>query len=89
MSAPVTGPVTLTIRPEHASLDYLTEGAPLSGKVQNIVYSGTDTHFPLTLTDGARFVVRRQNRPDQADDIPVGKMVGIRFAPDVVRVLQD
>ena len=83
------GKAVLTIRPEHASIDAQTQGAPLTGQVQNIVYCGTDTHVHLTLADGARFVVRRQNRPDQVTDIPVGQTVGIRFDPNVARLLVD
>ena len=36
-------------------------GAALRARVDNVVYFGTDTHFHVTLDDGAPFIVRQQN----------------------------
>ncbi|MCX8507263.1 MAG: ABC transporter ATP-binding protein, partial [Rhodobacteraceae bacterium] len=82
------GNVSLAVRPEHATIEVPAADSPLSGALQNIVYSGTDTHFHVTLADGARFVVRQQNRPDQALDLSLGQKVGVRFAPDAARILR-
>ncbi|RUY32813.1 ABC transporter ATP-binding protein, partial [Mesorhizobium sp. M7A.F.Ca.CA.001.13.2.1] len=50
---------TVVVRPEHAKL---TKGkGELSGRVDNIVYFGTDTHIHVHLDSGELFTVRQQN----------------------------
>ncbi|WP_371227255.1 ABC transporter ATP-binding protein [Roseovarius sp. 2305UL8-3] len=83
-----TGKVTLAIRPEHATLD-AAEGALLPGTLADVVYFGTDTHYHVDLDSGGRFVVRRQNQPDQAQAGAVGDKVGVNFAPGIGQVLRD
>ncbi len=81
--------VTLAIRPEQTSLDHASEHAQLSGILENIVYCGTDTHFHLTLADGARFVVRRQNSPTKTPTFERGQRLAIGFEPQAIQVLRD
>ncbi|MGR3497059.1 ABC transporter ATP-binding protein [Citreimonas sp.] len=82
------GPITLAVRPEHAEL--AGEGAGLlPGRLSEVVYIGTDTHFHVDLDDGTRFVVRRQNVPGEAVAQARGERVGVRFAPGVGQVLRD
>ena len=78
----------LAIRPEHATLDG-AQGALLPGTLSDVVYFGTDTHYHVDLDSGGRFVVRRQNQPDQAQTGAVGDKVGINFAPGIGQVLRD
>ncbi|MCE8008582.1 ABC transporter ATP-binding protein [Aestuariivita sp.] len=83
----VSGPVTIAVRPEHATLE--AQGALLDGLLKNIVYFGTDTHYHVMTQDGSTFVIRRQNQPDAAEDHKVGEQVGISFNPGVAQVLRD
>ena len=58
-----SGKVTVVVRPEHASLVAASGKATLSGKLENIVYFGTDTHYHVKLNGGGEFTVRHQNSP--------------------------
>jgi len=80
--------VTIAVRPEYASIDSNTD-ALLSGRLDTVVYSGTDTQFHVTLGDGAKFVVRNQNMPGTDLPLQEGSEVGIRFNADVAQVLKD
>lgn len=82
------GPVTLAVRPEHANLGPI-EGATVTGTLENIVYFGTDTHYHVALDGGARFVLRQQNQPDQAQSCQIGDRVGVHLSPGVGQVLRD
>ncbi|MDC3347807.1 ABC transporter ATP-binding protein [Paracoccaceae bacterium] len=81
------GKVTVAVRPEHALLE--PPGALIDGKLENIVYFGTDTHYHVMLDGGARFVVRRQNQPDAVEAYTIGDAVGVSFNPGVGQVLRD
>jgi spermidine/putrescine transport system ATP-binding protein len=82
------GKVTLAVRPEHASIGPEADGL-LPGRLAEIVYFGTDTHYHVALDDGTGFVVRRQNRPDEAAGFTTGDRIGVQFAPGVGQVLRD
>ena len=82
------GQVTLAIRPEHATLGE-ADTALLPGTLQEVVYFGTDTHFHVNLDDGGRFVVRRQNQPDQTQNLSEGARIGVTFPAGVGQVLRD
>ena len=63
-----------------------------SGRLDTIVYSGTDTHHHVALPDGSRFVVRRQNRGGAsggADEPDEGEAVSVRVTPGTARVLRE
>ncbi len=83
-----SGHVTLAVRPEHAQLSPPDE-ALLPGRLAEVVYFGTDTHFHVDLDAGGRFVVRQQNQPDAAQPRQAGDPVGITFAAGVGQVLRD
>ncbi|HSF94463.1 MAG TPA: TOBE domain-containing protein, partial [Thermohalobaculum sp.] len=74
------------VRPEHATLG--AEG-DLAGRLENIVYFGTDTHYHVRLADGADFVVRSQNLRDSAEAFREGQDVAIALKSDAVQVLRD
>ncbi|MGB3312926.1 MAG: ABC transporter ATP-binding protein [Albidovulum sp.] len=85
--APGAGRATIAIRPEHAVL--ADDQGLMQGRIENIVYFGTDTHVHVTLDHGGQFVVRRQNSPDRTEAIAVGDAVGLTFPPGVGQVLKD
>jgi spermidine/putrescine transport system ATP-binding protein len=82
-------PATIVIRPEHTRLTKERYGAALSGKLQNIVYIGTDTQYHLQLDGGTPFVVRMQNQRDAAEHFQLGEELGIEVNGDAVQVLRD
>ena len=86
--AALKGKVTLAVRPEHASVQPEAEGL-LPGKLSEIVYFGTDTHYHVALDDGTGFVVRRQNRPNETQGFRTGDRISVDFAPGVGQVLRD
>ncbi len=61
----------------------------LAGKVENIVYFGTDTHFHIDLDSGGDLTVRVQNRRGYQDVLKNGDAVGLRIAPEAMQVLKD
>lgn len=82
------GPVTVAVRPEHADLAPEGEGL-LPGRLDDVVYFGTDTHFHIALDAGGRFVVRRQNQPERTETRAPGDRVAVRFGAGVGQVLRD
>jgi spermidine/putrescine transport system ATP-binding protein len=84
-----SGQVTIAIRPEHAQLAPASDEVRLAGKVENVVYLGTDTHFHVALDSGEAFVVRQQNNPGYGENFGCGDRVGITIARAAARVLRD
>ncbi len=84
-----TGRVTVVIRPEHARLTRGGGEAPLSGRLENVVYFGTDTHYHLRLDGDVPFVVRMQNIRDNEEDFRAGEMLAIEIARNAVQILKD
>ncbi|WP_299847540.1 ABC transporter ATP-binding protein [uncultured Paracoccus sp.] len=80
--------VTMAIRPEHLEL-VAADAGQLSGRLSNIVYFGTDTHFHVDLGEGGALVVRSQNKPDQMPRLTAGEAVGISVLPGTGQVLRD
>jgi spermidine/putrescine transport system ATP-binding protein len=87
--AAVGGKVTLAIRPERVDLVKPGSDCQLAGKVENIVYFGTDTHFHIDLDTGGDMMVRVQNRRGAQDVLKSGDAVGMRIAPEAMQVLKD
>jgi spermidine/putrescine transport system ATP-binding protein len=87
--APVGGKVTLAIRPERIDLVRPGGDCHLTGKVENVVYFGTDTHFHIDLDSGGGVMVRVQNRRGHTDALNAGDAVGLRIAPEAMQVLKD
>ena len=84
------GRVTVAIRPEHAYLVAEPNAdCDLEGVLEDIVYSGTDTHYHVRLTDGDAFVVRSQNLRDRTESYRTQQRVGVAFKPDAIQVLRD
>ncbi len=74
-----TGDVTVVVRPENATLASM-KGADMKGRVEHIVYFGTDTHVHVVLKDGSKFTVRKQNVSGQNLCIEQGQEIGIALA---------
>ena len=83
------GKVTVVIRPEHARLARGESEAPLSGRLENIVYFGTDTHYHLRLDGNVPFVVRMQNSRDNAEEFRTGEELGVKIVRNAVQILKD
>ncbi len=88
-SAPRAGTVTLAVRPEHVRIGPAGEEGALPATVSGAVYFGTDTHYHLTLPDGAEVVARVQSEATGGNALEQGQTVGLRFAPGAVQVLED
>jgi spermidine/putrescine transport system ATP-binding protein len=83
------GKVTIVVRPEHAEITAATNKATLLGKLENIVYFGTDTHYHVGLKNGGEFIVRRQNNRSGDDEFTLGTAVGVTFETNAAQVLRD
>ena len=83
------GKVTLVIRPEHAELVPAGDRADLSGRLSNVVYFGTDTHYYVQLAAGEVFIVRQQNTHGGRDSFKEGQPVGVRLKANAAQVLKD
>ncbi|MGY4533453.1 spermidine/putrescine transport system ATP-binding protein [Pseudomonas sp. TE3786] len=80
------GPVTLAIRPERISL--AAEGQ-LLGKVENVVYVGTDTVYHLNVAGQGGFRVRQQNREGAVGGYQVGDQVRVHVPSAAIKVLVE
>ena len=83
------GKVTVVVRPEHASIVAAGKKAKLPGKLVNIVYFGTDTHYHVALSKGGEFIVRHQNIHSGDTEFKVGQAVGVVFEDSAAQVLKD
>jgi spermidine/putrescine transport system ATP-binding protein len=76
--------VTLAIRPERARLD---AAGPVTGRVQDIVYEGTDTIFRLLLPGGETIRIRQQNSDGAKPRLAIGDLAAVTLPPESIRVL--
>ncbi|HSS62945.1 MAG TPA: ABC transporter ATP-binding protein [Gammaproteobacteria bacterium] len=79
--------VTLAVRPERIELD-IPDAARVAGRVENVVYFGTDTTYYVTLPGGSRVQIRVQNRTGSGRKVNPGDAVGLAFPSDAVQVLR-
>ncbi len=86
---PASGRVSLAIRPERVGLCEPGDGAALSGRVENVVYLGTDTIYHLRLRGDEAFIVRQQNHEGSQMVCGEGDEVGVRIADHALQVLTD
>ena len=86
---PPTRKVAVIVRPEHAVISDGRDQIHLKGTINNTVYFGTDTHYYLTLDSGEDFVVRQQNRGNDADQFHAGSLVTISISENAIQVLAD
>lgn len=85
--------VTVAIRPEKMSLlngNSSSYENQLSGKVDEVVYIGTDTHYRVQLPGDQTLRVREQNtHPDSRRIAEVGDSVQVGFPSAAARVLTE
>jgi spermidine/putrescine transport system ATP-binding protein len=81
--------VTVAVRPERVALVAASSGAPLEGRVETVVYFGTDTIVHLLLAEGEPFIARLQNRDGAGTPFPPGAAVGVDLSPGALQVLSD
>jgi spermidine/putrescine transport system ATP-binding protein len=84
-----SGRVTVVVRPEHADLVTAGDRADLRGRLENVVYFGTDTHFHVMLDGGTPFIVRQQNSRSGAKGFAPGDAVGVLLEEHAAQVLRD
>lgn len=80
---------TIMVRPEHARVVPVGNGATLTGVVETIVYLGTDTHFHLRIDDGTVFVVRKQNGFDEPAGLTLGQRAGVMINTNAAQLLRS
>ena len=83
--------VTVAVRPEKL---HLSEGHPeanrVRGRVEEVVYIGTDTQYGVRLVGGQKVRVRAQNHdPFSRPAAAAGEQVTVTFVPQAARVLVD
>jgi spermidine/putrescine transport system ATP-binding protein len=81
------GKVSLAVRPERISLGKPGEGK-LPGRIENIVFHGTDTIFHFVLPDGTPMRARSQNSSPEESPFVVGNEIGWSVDPRSVSVLE-
>lgn len=89
LDTPVTGAVTLTVRPEQVRLAAAGEAGALPATITNLVYFGTDTHVHLALSDGTEVTARVQSPATGDAGLEKGAKTALRFAPGAVQVVGD
>jgi spermidine/putrescine transport system ATP-binding protein len=84
------GPVSVLVRPEHASVRTGAAGdGDLGATVRNVVYSGDATTFHLELPKGEPFKAKMANAPETGTLPAAGEAAALRIAPGAVTVLKD
>ena len=79
--------VGVIIRPEQFSLG---ENSMLKGRVEEMIYIGTDTRYIIRLTDKTSVTVREQNLDRSRDRLyQKGDEVGLKWNPDQALVLTE
>ena len=83
--------VTVAVRPEKLHLSDGHPGAnPITGRVEEVVYIGTDTQYGVRLDGGQKVRVRAQNHdPFSRPAAASGEPVTVAFVPQAARVLVD
>lgn len=83
--------VSIAVRPEKLRLNFpLENGNILFGKVEDIVYIGTDTHYGIRLNGGQKARVREQNVTREHKSIAkVGEEIQVSFTYTSPRVLTE
>ena len=84
------GKRSILIRPEHVQMVKSNgNNGSFQGKISNIVYFGTDTHFHLELKNGDEFTIRKQNAPDGGKEFEIGATVELRIDKGAIQILRD
>ena len=79
--------VTVAVRPERLNLS--AAGGTIRGRVENVIYFGTDTTYHVALQEGGNVTVRTQNRDGARRRFAVGDTVSVDVAGEALQVLRD
>jgi spermidine/putrescine transport system ATP-binding protein len=84
VGAVVGQPLELTVRPEKIVISPVPRPGwcALRGRVNEVVYLGTSTHYAVTTSDGADLLVFAQNASDAGDIAQRGSQVWLSWRPD-------
>lgn len=84
------GPVTIMIRPEQVVVGATDEKAiTLDGRIEALVFSGTDTHVSLRLQNGGTLSLRAPNTSHAATPLSEGQSLTVSLPIDALRVLPE
>ncbi|SDJ40785.1 spermidine/putrescine transport system ATP-binding protein [Pseudomonas indica] len=86
LNEPASGPLTLAVRPERIRL---SDQGNLEGRLEDIVYLGTDTIYLLEVAGQSGFRVRRQNDEGAGNGLHPGARVRIQVPAAALRVLAE
>ncbi len=81
--------VSVAVRPEQATLTSATTAAALQGRVSNMVYFGTHTHYVIKLENGDLFTVHQQNLSGHEIEYEPGHAVGVTLNQSTMQILKD
>ena len=85
--------VSIAIRPEKVSLIEDNDSSLLAGKVVDVSFFGTDTHYSIELDTSAdesyNFYGRMQNASNQSRQYATGERVGVIFNAEDIQVIDD
>ena len=83
--------VSVAVRPEKLRLNTeITEGNNLKGRVEDVIYIGTDTHYGVRFAGGQKVRVREQNiMLGNHEIVQVGEEASVSFAYKSPRLLTE
>lgn len=80
-------PVSVVVRPEKISL---VDASGITGRIEEMVYIGTDTRYAVRLTDRTSVIVREQNmNPERVRLYRAGDEVSLSWSPSQALVLTE
>ena len=80
----------MAVRPEKVSLGAAAATNSFQGRVDEVVYIGTDTHYRVRMPGGQALRAREQNnQPGSRPVAQVGDEVTVVFATASARVLEE
>ena len=89
-AAGFVGPVTVLIRPEQVIIGRAApDSVVLTGRVEDLVFSGTDTHVRLSLPTGETLSVRSQNSLHAGTAFTEGEVVTLSLPCEALRILPE
>jgi spermidine/putrescine transport system ATP-binding protein len=88
-SVDASSPVVVAIRPEKITIsDQPANADSIAGRVEEVIYTGTDTRYLVRVSSQSVLAVRQQNAGvGPAVSFPVGSQVYLHWAPQMARLL--
>ncbi len=82
------GPITVMIRPEHVALGQdVPDSIRCDGVIEQLVFSGTETHVRMRLPNGEMLTARTQNSFHSATTFSEGQSIPISLPLEALRFL--